>query len=273
MVSASWYGRITAGEVSKMIKAIRIWIIPVASALPFLILSCDTRGSVGTRSRETASFSVDMTVVKDYSAGTNVVEIYFDRDGIPFSDATITLEGWAIPSMGGGLYFIDSPVFPIPSGLNQVAFESPDDDYSKNVTFEMPDSFEVITVNPRYNTNADDVTVRWSSSDGATSYILAVATENYYEDGTIPLRRILPAASTVFVVPDTTFEDFAGDPVYAVYYIYLIAFNEGFGPYSGIKFPVPEGLPRREISDPFGFMQYGTTAPLDSIIVRQFVPD
>jgi hypothetical protein len=136
----------------------------------------------------------------------------------------------------------------------------------------MPDSFAVTTVNPRYNSSADYVTIEWSGADGATGYILAVASEGYYEDGTIPLRMILPANSTVFVVPDTTFEDFYGDPVYAVYYIYLIAFNEGFGPYPGIRFPVPEGLPQRQISDPSGTMQYGTVAPLDSIIVQQFVP-
>jgi len=258
-------------EVSTMIMATRIWMILAVLVLPLLILSCDTRGSVTTRSRATASFSVDMTVVKDYSAGTNIVEINFERNGIPFSDAIITLEGWAVPSMGGGYYFADSPIFPISSGLNQVTFASPDDDYSKSITFEMPDSFAVTTVSPRYNSSADYVTVRWSGSGGATGYILAVATENYYADGTIPLRRILSAGNTVFVVPDTTFEDFAGDLVYAVYYIYLIAFNEGFGPYSGIRFPVPEGLPRHAISDPFGFLQHGTAAPLDSIIVRQFV--
>ena len=259
-------------EVSTMMIATRIRIIPLVLALPFIVLSCDTRGSVDTRTRETASFSVDMTVVKDYSAGINIVDIYLYRDGVQFSDATITLDGRFIPSRGGGLYSIDSPVFPISSGLNLVTFASPDDGYSKSVMFEMPDSFAVTTVSPRNNMNADDVTVRWSVSGGATGYVLAVATANYYADGTIPLREILSAGNTVFVVADTTFEDAAGDPVYAVYYIYLIAFNEGFGPYDGIRFPLPEGLPQRAISDPSGFMQYGTTAPLDSIIVRQFVP-
>lgn len=253
-----------------MILTARISTILGVLTLPFLIISCDTRGSVASRSRDVPSFSVDMIVVKDYSTGSNIVEIYFNRDGVPFSDAVITMGGWAVPSMGGGLYFVDSPTFPVSAGLNEVTFESPDDGYMKSVTFEMPDSFAVTTVNPRYNFNADDVIVRWSESSGATNYIFAVATENYYEDGTIPLRRILPSGTTQFQVPDTTFEDFAGDPIYAVYYIYLIAFNEGFGPYSGIRFPVPEGLPRRTISDPSGFLQYGTVAPLDSIIVRQF---
>ncbi len=252
--------------------ATRIRMILAVLALPFLALSCDTRSSVVTRSRETASFSVDMTVVKDYSTGTNIVKANLDRDGVPFSDATITLDGRIIPSRDGGLYTIDSPVFQISSGSNQVTFASSDDSYSKSITIEMPDSFAVTTVSPRYNSNADDVTVRWSGSDGATGYVFAVATENHYADGTFPLRKILPASNTTFVVPDTTFEDFAGDPVYAVYYIYVIAFNEGFGPYTGIRFALPEGLPRRAIPDPSGFLQYGTTAPLDSIIVRQFAP-
>lgn len=270
MMLTSRGDEVTIDKMSRIIISSRNRIILAALALPLLILSCDTRGSVVSRSRETASFSVDMTVVKGHSGGTNIVEINFDRDGVPFSDASITLEGRAIPSIGGGLYFIDSPIFLISSGLNQITFASADDDYSKSVPILMPDSFAVTTVSPRYNSNADAVTVRWSASGGATGYILAVATDNYFEDDTIPLRRILPGSNTTFVIPDTTFEDFYGDIIYGVYYIYLIAFNEGFGPYSGIRFPVPEGLPRRAISDPSGFLQYGTAAPLDSIMVRQF---
>ena len=50
------------------------------------------------------------------------------------------------------------------------------------------------------------------------------------------------AIRSYYGVPDTTFENYAGDPISGIYYIYLIAYNEGFGPYEGIEFQVPEGL-------------------------------
>jgi hypothetical protein len=238
-----------------------------------IFASCDRRGSVDTRSRELPSFSVEFTAVADYVSGNKLVEVYFERDDLPFSEAVITVDEQQIPSAGGGLYSIQSPTFVLDGGITQIRFESGEDDYTKSVTITMPDSFAVTTVNPWYNYGADPVFVEWSPSDGATGYLLAVATEDYYSDGTIPFTTILPSGGIFFTVPDTTFEDFAGDIVSGVYYIYVIAFNRGFGSYNGIQFPPPEGLPDHRISDPSGILHYGTVAPLDSIVVPRLVAD
>jgi hypothetical protein len=251
----------------------RIGIVAVLVLSFSLILSCDRRGSVNTRTRDVPDFSVDFTAVIDYSTGNRIVEVYFERDHVDFSSAVITVGEEQIPSAGGGLYFVESPTFALSGGITEISFQSPEDDYEKSVTITIPDSFAITTVNPWYNFNADDVYLEWSESDGATSYLVAVATDNYYSDGTVPMTAIVSSGSTFFTVPDTTFEDFAGDVVPAVYYIYLIAYNRGFGPYSGIQFPVPEGLPRQFISDPSGYLQYGTVAPLDSIVVPRLVAD
>jgi hypothetical protein len=244
-------------------------IRPLATIIAFSVFlsSCDRRGSLDSRQRSTASFSVEMTLIKNLSTGMNQVEAYFERDGIAFSDAIIKVGGVDVPVMGGGLYYMESSTFPLPAGLNTITFDSPDDDYTEEAFIDMPGAFGITLVNPQYNQNADDVIVEWSASDGATNYILAVSTLSSPSDGTVPLRTILPESPARFVVPDTTFEDFAGDPVVGIYYIYLIAYNEGFGPYSGIRFNVPEGLPDRIITDPYGILHYGTVAALDSIIV------
>jgi hypothetical protein len=237
------------------------------------ISSCDRRGSLDTRNRDVPNFSVDLTAVIDYSSGNRIVEVTFERDNLPFSTAVITIDDQEIPPAGGGYYFIESPVFALDEGLTEIVFQSADDDYEKTITITIPDSFAVTEVSPWYNPDADEVYVEWSPSDGASGYVVGVATDNYYDDGTVPMTARLSSGDNFLYVPDTTFEDFAGDVVPAVYYIYVIAFNRGLGPYSGIKFPLPAGLPRQTISDPSGFLQYGTVAPLDSIVVPRLTAD
>jgi len=239
----------------------------LAFVLLVLAFSCDRRGSLESRQREVPSFTVDMTLIKDLSTGKNQVDAYLERDGAAYSEAIITVGDVIVPVIGGGLYFVESAGFPLPSGLNIIKFESPQDDYTASVSIQIPGNFGITNVSPSYNSNADNVFLEWSASSGASNYLLAVATLDYVNDGTTPLRTILFASTSQYVVPDTTFENFAGDPVPGVYYIYLIAYNEGFGPYSGIKFPVPEGLPEKLISDPVGTIRFGTVAALDSIIV------
>lgn len=244
-------------------------LIPLVlpAAISIFLISCDSRGSLDSRQRDVASFSVEMTLIRNLSTGMNQVEVYFERDGIAFSDAFIEVNGVNVPVIGGGLYYVENSTFPLPAGLNTITFDSPDDDYFKEVSIDMPGAFGITIVNPQYNQNADDVVIEWSDSENASNYILAVSTLSSPADGTVPLRMILPESPTRFVVPDTTFEDFAGDPVAGIYYIYLIGFNEGFGPYSGIRFSVPEGLPDKTIIDPYGILHYGTVAALDSITV------
>jgi len=248
-----------------MMRMIRLLLL--VFAISILGYSCDRRGSLDSRQRNIPSFTVEMTLIRDISRGRNMVDVYLERDGDAFSDAIITVGNTDVPAIGGGLYFIDSAGFPLPPGLNLIGFESAGDDYFASVSIEMPGDFGITNVFPRYNSNADNVSMEWTASGGASNYLLAVATLNYGADGTSPLRQILPADQSQFVIPDTTFEDFAGDPVAGVYYIYLIAFNEGFGPYDGIRFEVPEGLPQKSISDPAGVLRFGTVAALDSITV------
>jgi len=236
-------------------------------SLPLLISgACDNRRSLDSQQRNTPSFHAEVTLIRNLSTGRNQVDAYFERNGSAFSDGIISVGSTQVPVQGGGFYYIDSNTFPLQAGLNSVNFESVDDDYLSSVDITMPGDFSITNMYPRYNSNADNVSVEWSQSSNASNYLLAVSTR-YLDDGTTPLRTILSGSAGQFIIPDTTFEDFAGDVIPGTYYVYLIAYNEGFGPYSGIQFEVPEGLPQKTIFDPSGYLLFGTVAPLDSITV------
>lgn len=234
---------------------------------PALIYSaCDNRGNVD-RTKPTPSFSVEMTAVRDYSQHRSVADISFQRDNQPFDGASIKIGNITIPSAGSGRYFAQSPQLILFSRLNEITLSSPEDDYLKTLTFDLPDSFSITSIIPQYNQGAVPVDIDWSSAGGAAHYILIVMAKHYPANGTSPLRLLLGTDSTAFLIPDTTFEDATADIISDTYYIYLAAFNQGFGPYLGLTYPLPDSLPQRRVADPAGFLRYGTVAPIDSIIV------
>lgn len=230
-----------------------------------LMTGCDQRSST-SRSRDEVSFSTEVSLIKDYSTGRNRADIQFYREGISFSDAVIRINGIVIQNVGGSIYF-DTLFTPLNTGLATITFESEADDYLDTLMLDLPDSFKVTTVFPSEMAIASDVFVEWSASDGATAYILGVSTLYSPDDGSIPFKILLGGTARSYTIPAQTFEDDFGEEVFGIYYIYLIAFNRGFLPYVGLKFPLPEGVPVRTLAAPSGTAGYGTIAPLDSIRV------
>ncbi len=228
--------------------------------------SCDNRNPI-TRSRSQASFAAEITVVKDFSQRRDLSEIQFRRNGQAFSDAKISIGEDTLNSSGSGVYYAQTPNLLLRIPTNTITFSVPADVYLKTVSFDLPDSFGVTSVNPRYNQNGSSVTLQWSHPNRTTGFIMSVVSANYPADGTSPLTRALSSTATSFVIPDTTFETSTGNLVAGIYYIYVVAYNGGFGPYSGISFPLPSGLPARSISEPTGHIRVGTVAPVDSVII------
>jgi hypothetical protein len=238
----------------------------ISLAAVILFSACDTRNAVN-RSKPPVSFQMELTAVKDLSQSTDLVEIQFRRSGEPFSDALIMVNQDTIQSAGNGIYSASSPLINLFAGSNSVTFESPTDVYSQTIAFELPDAFQITDVTPRYNQDAVDATVQWSHPNRTSGFILAVVSDGYPGDDTAPLSLLLGSSVTSFVVPETTFEDSGGEVIPGIYHIYLIAYNGGFGPYPGISFDLPPGIPTRTIADPSGHLRAGTVAPIDSIIV------
>ena len=111
--------------------------------------------------------------------------------------------------------------------------------------------------------------LQWSAATRATQYIIAVVAKHYPANNSVPLSVLLGSENTLYTIPYTTFEDPNSlNTIYDTYYVYVVAFNQGFGAYSGMPlFPLPPGVPQRTVSDPSGQLKYGTLAPLDSVIV------
>jgi hypothetical protein len=244
------------------------YFLALAAGASVLVLAgCDRRGSVN-RFKPEPTFTTDITVVRDFVERVSRAEITFFRDGEPIENGAVRLNNMTLSDDGEGAYFITAVPQGIPGGANTITFESSDDEYTKTISLDMPDSFGVTTVNPRDNSGLVDVTVEWSRPGDASLVLLVVVAREYPFNGTSPFIVVQNADANIAIVPDTTFEDSDGLPVDDTYYIYLAAFNEGFGEYEGIPFPLPPGLPQRRILDPSGFARYGTVAPVDSIVVR-----
>ncbi len=201
-----------------MLKKIAIIIMLLYALL--CLAGCDRRNAATGPVNDT-SFSTSLTMVRDLSTGYNLVDISFKRDNVPFSDAIIRVGNDTIPNAGGEYYYINSSQFNLSSGSNQIFFGSPEDNYSQSVYINIPGNFEIESVVPQINPAALDVTVTWSLSNGATKYLLVVATENHGFDGTSPFFTQINSPVATHLVPESTFEDAIGDIVDAVYYVYV----------------------------------------------------
>ena len=230
-----------------------------------LLTGCDRRSST-SRSRNEVSFSTELSLIKDYSTGRNRADIEFFREGIPFSEAVIRVDGIVIQNAGGSIYF-DTLFAPLGTGLVNVTFESETDLYTDTLILDLPDSFGVANVTPSEMAISSDVFVEWSVADGATAYILGVSTLDSPYDGSTPFSILLGGTARSYTVPAQTFEDNIGDEIFGTYYVYLIAYNRGFLPYVGLKFPLPDDVPVRPLAEPSGTAGYGTIAPIDSVRV------
>lgn len=226
---------------------------------------CDRR-STASRPRSSVDFSTQLSLIKDYSTGRNRADIEFYREGVAFSEAVISINGITIPNVGGSVYF-DTLFGPLGTGIINVVFQSDADSYFDTLVVNLPDSFRVTNVIPPEMSISTNVFVDWTGSDGATGYILGVSTLESPGDGTVPLSILLEGDARYYTIPHETFEDDFGDEVLGTYYIYLIAYNRGFLPYVGLKFPLPENVPVRVLAEPSGTAGYGTIAPLATVRV------
>ncbi|OGC96479.1 MAG: hypothetical protein A2W25_14930 [candidate division Zixibacteria bacterium RBG_16_53_22] len=227
---------------------------------------CDNRSFVAEPNPEPA-FSGDINVVRDYSQRKTIAEFSFFRDGDTIPDGVVRLNDLAHTESIHGVYSLEAPLQAVFGGLNTVEFASLRDNYSSSIAIHMPDSFGVRFINPRDNSGINNVSVQWSQPDFATRVLLVVVARNYPANGSIPYITVLDADVTTHIIPYTAFEDQTGFAIRDTYYLYLAAFNQGFGGYTGLNFPLPPNLPKRRISNPAGFATYGTVAPVDSVLV------
>jgi hypothetical protein len=226
---------------------------------------CDSHKAVDATPKVT--FSAEMTILKDLSQGLDIARIDFWRDGDRFDNATIKIGADTVKLYGAGIYFGQTPLLHLLSQNNSISFACTSDAYSKNLTITMPDNFAITNVYPQYNQGVNPVQVDWSNSSRATGFVLTVIARNYGHNGTTPLTTKLASNIHSVQIPFTAFETSSGMAVADIYYIYVVAYNGGFGPYPGMNFPLPSDLPTEAISNPSGHLRVGVVAPVDSVIV------
>jgi hypothetical protein len=242
-----------------------LYVILVPAIFALWFSGCDTRPSISPQAQH--AFSGDINVVRDYSARRTIAQFSFYRDGDSLANAEVHLNDISLTENVGGIYYLEAPLTAVFDGLNTVEFVNLRDNYNSSIAIHMPDSFGVAVINPRHNSGVADVFVQWSQPEYAATVLLVVIARNYPSNGSIPYMALLEADVTNRTIPYTTFEDSIGFAIRDIYYVYLAAFNQGFGEYDGIQFPLPENLPKRRISNPSGYATYGTIAPVDSIMV------
>ncbi len=246
-------------------KRLRVGII-CAGAWFLLPAACDDNNSaIGPNPQP--SFSGDINVVRDYNVRRTIAEFSFFRNNDPIEHGVVRLNDTSLTVNDAGVYALEAPLRAVFDGLNTVEFISPRDNYDRTIAIHMPDSFGVANINPRDNRGVTDATVQWTRPGNATKVLLVIVARNYPANGSLPYMVILEDEVTTHIVPYTAFQDQTGFDIRDVYYVYLAAFNQGFGSYEGIEFPLPLILPRQRISNPSGFATYGTVAPVDSILV------
>jgi hypothetical protein len=241
-------------------------LISIAFLVVGLFWGCDSHKSVVDNTPQ-VTFSAEMTIVKDFSQGLDMARIDFGRNGEAFNSATIKIGADTVRLYGAGIYFAETPLIHLLSQNNTISFACSSDSYMKDLTFIMPGNLAITNVYPRYNQGVNPVQVDWSNSDGASGYVLTVIARNYGHNGTSPLTTKLTSDSHSITIPTTAFETSSGNPVADIYYIYVVAYNGGFGPFPGMKFPLPSNLPAEAISEPNGHIRVGVVAPADSVIV------
>lgn len=240
--------------------------LAAAAATAILAAGCDDR-SASPPSDTQPSFSGDINIVRDFERREVIARFTFYRDGDTIPHGVVRLNDTSLTAQAGGVYALRAPLEAVFDGLNLIEFTSPRDNYDRTLSIRLPDSFAVANISPRDNRGVNDVTVEWSRPTEATKVILVVVARNYPQNGSLPYMAILDDEVTNHVVPYTIFEDEFGSVIRDVYYVRLAAFNQGFGSYEDIEFPLPLGLPRQRLTNPSGFATYGTVAPADSILV------
>jgi hypothetical protein len=233
-------------------------------ALAIIFSGCDRRANPTGRTRPTASFGVDLTIIKDYSTRINQADIIFKRENVLFSDAIIKVAEITIPAVDSGHYFLQGLI--LPRSATTVSFSSADDNYFKSISITLPDSFGIVGVNPPTSYGSNFVDVEWSEpSNGANHYIMSVVAEHYPDNGSVPYSALLGNVTTDTIPPEVFENPNSFNTIPDKYFIYVVAYNQGFGDFQGRQFPLPAGVTGQTNSEPAGILKYGTIAPVDSV--------
>jgi hypothetical protein len=232
-----------------------------------LFLSCG--GKTTTRPiKPKYRFTINGVVVKDLSLGKDIAYFTVLRDSTAFDNALVRVGQDTLKSQGGGIYSKKaSHLFDFGDAVT-ITVSSAVDTFAVNLNANIPGFFYITNItgiSGGIMHSEDKPHILFTSSANATGYFIK---ENNIEGAKGLNSLILWDEIGNYTLPDSTFRDIHDNFITGTYLIYLVAYNKSFLAYSDMKFQLPEGLPKNNISGANGTIGAGVVAPLDSVMAE-----
>jgi hypothetical protein len=233
-----------------------------------LFLSCG--GKTTTRPiKPKYKFTINGVVVKDLSLGKDIAYFTVLRDSAAFDSAVVKVGAYTLPSQGGGIYLgrasHPSHLFEFEDTV-AITVSSPEEDLNFESYVVIPGSFQITAKVPDPIQSSDEfVALHFSAAPNVSGYFISVLKRNNIEGALGHTAVITWDKIGNYPIPNTTFRDIHDDYKTGIYLIYLIAYNKSFLAYPDMKFQLPDGLPKNNISGANGTVGAGVVAPLDSV--------
>lgn len=238
-------------------------------ALALLTTLYCSRGEIISYSGQQYQFNIDAVVVWDMNWSEGLVRVTVMEDSSPLAGAQVKINLHSVAESDTGEYSSDDPSYLKLNDSNKLSVIYAPHNLNAQIEFDLPDTFRVIDLPQRLNPGGEPRVVEWRASEKADGYFVGVIGRNADSTGAIPYSSRVDYQQTQFTIPPDAFRDRLSELKPDVYLVYVAAYSEGFIPYEGMPFTLPEGLPEESLSGADGSFGCGVVAPHDSVIVPQ----
>jgi hypothetical protein len=230
-----------------------------------LFFSCGGKTTTGP-TKPKYKFTINGVVVKDLSLGKDIAYFTILRDSTTFDSAVVKVGPYTLKNQDGGIYSKEaSHLFDFGDAI-AITVSSAQDGFNFGSSVAIPGFFQITAKVPdTVRSSTSNVALHFSTADNASGYFISVLKRNNTE-GAIGHTALIPWDKIGnYPIPNTTFRDIHDNYKTAIYLIYLIAYNKSYLAYPDMKFQLPEGLPKDNITGAHGTIGAGVVAPSDSI--------
>ena len=238
-------------------------------ALALLTTLYCRRGEITTYSGQQYQFNIDAVVVWDMNSGEGLVRVTVVEDSSALAGAQVKINLHSVAESDTGEYSSDDPSYLKLNDSNKLSVIYTPHNLNGNIEFDLPDTFRITALPQRLNPGGASRVAYWKASEKADGYFVSVIGRNADSTGAIPYSSRVDYQQTQFTIPPDAFRDRFSELQADIYLVYVVAYSEGFIPYEGMPFTLPEGLPEASLTGSDGSFGCGVVAPYDSIIVPQ----
>jgi hypothetical protein len=238
-------------------------------ALALLTTLYCSRGEIISYSGQQYQFNIDAVVVWDMNSGEGLVRVTVMEDSSPLAGAQVKINLHSVAESDSGEYSSDDPSYLKLNDSNKLSVIYAPHNLNAQIEFDLPDTLRITALPQRLNPGGESRVVYWKASQKADGYFVSVIGRNATSTGAIPYSSTVEYQQTQFTIPPDAFRDRLSELKADIYLVHVVAYSEGFIPYEGMPFTLPEGLPEATLTGADGSFGCGVVAPYDSIIVPQ----